>query len=108
MSTLLITYTGEPSTRFDREYYVNIHLPLVMKGWGPYGLESLAAFFPAGHGAGTIAICVCKFRDEAAIVASLGSQATEDVMGDIPHFTDASPSRSRVVPFENLPYEQSE
>ena len=106
MSTLLMTYAGERSTHFDREYYVNIHLPSVMKGWGPHGLESLAAFFPAGHGAGTVAICVCKFRDEAAIVASLGSQATENVRADIPHFTDASPSRSRVVPFEDLPHEE--
>ena len=62
-----VTYQGTPETRFDRTYYVERHLPLVMQAWGRYGLESVAAFFPAEGREGTIAICECRFRDAAAI-----------------------------------------
>ena len=98
MTTLLVTYAGDANTRFDRDYYANTHLPLVREAWGPHGLETIAAFFPAGDGAGTIAVCVCGFRDEAAMNGALGSSQTPRVMADVEHFTDVKPSQSRAVP----------
>ena len=98
MTTLFVIYPGDAGTRFDRDYYVNIHLPLAREAWGPHGLETLAAFFPAGDGDGTIAIAACGFRDEAALKAALASPQTPRVMADIPRFTDAKPSQSRAVP----------
>ncbi len=47
MTTMYVTYPGDASTRFDRDYYVRHHVPLVMECWGPLGLESCAAFWPA-------------------------------------------------------------
>ena len=46
MINVFVTYPGTASTRFDREYYAEKHLPLVDRVWGPHGLESTAAFFP--------------------------------------------------------------
>ncbi len=97
MTNLFVTYPGDAQTRFDREYYVSTHLPLVQEAWGPHGLETIAAFFPAGEGAGTVAVCVCGFRDEAAMQAAVGSPQTPRVMADVKHFTDAKPSQSRAV-----------
>ena len=91
MITVFVTYPGTASTRFDREYYVEKHLPLVGRVWGPLGLESSAAFFPSGDGSGTIAVCVCQFRNELALRASLEDPATKSVMDDVQHFTDAKP-----------------
>ena len=99
MTTMYVTYAGDAGTRFDRDYYVANHLPLVMEAWGPHGLDAVAAFFPAGDGAGTIAVCMCGFRDEAAMSAALASPQTGRVMADVRHFTDVEPSRSRAVPF---------
>ena len=98
MQTLYVIYPGDPTTRFDREYYINSHLPLVMKSWSRYGLESVAAFFPEGSGEGTIAMCACCFRDEQAIRDALASPEVPGVMADLPHFTDAQPRRSISVP----------
>lgn len=95
MTTLYVTYPGDAGTRFDRDYYVAGHMPLVMACWEPYGLESCAAFFPPVDGAGTIAICECKFRDEAALKAALAAPETPRVMADLPKFTDAKPAQSR-------------
>ncbi len=99
MTTLYVTYPGDAATRFNREYYVRTHLPLVMKAWGAYGLETAAAFFPSSDGAGTIAVCICGFRDDAAIRAALASPGTGGVMADVKNFTDAEPSRTRAVLF---------
>ncbi len=98
MTTLYVTYPGDAGTRFDRDYYVRHHLPLVMACWGPLGLERCAAFWPADADAGTIAIAECKFRDEAAFHAALASPDTPRVMADVPRFTDAKPSQALARP----------
>lgn len=98
MTTLYVTYPGDADTHFDRAYYLAHHVPLVMASWGPLGLQSCAAFWPADDGAGTIAIAECKFRDEAAMRAALASPETPKVMADIAHFTDAKPAQSVASP----------
>ena len=99
MQLLYVTYPGDSTTRFDRNYYVHSHLPLVMEKWRRYGLESVAAFFPEGSGEGTIAICACCFRDEQATRNAMTSPEVREVMADLIYFTDAQPSRSISVPF---------
>ena len=93
-----VTYAGTPETRFDRAYYVQRHLPLVLEAWRPHGLEGVAAFFPAVPAAGTIAVCECRFREDAAVEASFASPETPRVMADVAHFTDAAPARTRAAP----------
>ena len=93
-----VTYRGTPDTRFDRDHYVHRHLPLVLDAWRPHGLEGVAAFFPTIATAGTIAICECQFRDDAAVEASFASPETPRVMADVARFTDAAPARARAVP----------
>lgn len=93
-----VTYQGAPETRFDRDYYVRHHLPLVMNSWQPYGLESAIAFFPATNEPGTIAICECRFRDQAAAEAAFAGPEAPTVMADVKHFTDIKPARLRGLP----------
>jgi uncharacterized protein (TIGR02118 family) len=99
MTILYVAYRGDAETRFDRDYYVGIHIPLVMEAWEPHGLESCAAFFPAGHGAGTIAIAECRFRDKASLQAAFDCSETARVMADVSNFTDVEPSRLRAESF---------
>lgn len=100
MVTIYVTYEGDTKTRFDRDYYVRTHLPLVRQAWGALGLLSADAYFPAEAVTGMIALCECRFRDEAAIDAALSSSATPAVMADVVNFTDALPRRCRVGPFQ--------
>lgn len=97
-ATLYVTYAGDAGTRFDRDYYVKNHLPLAMEAWGPHGLLSAAAYFPAITGPGTIAIAELRFRDDAAVAASLAAPESAHVMADVPHYTDASPALLRATP----------
>ena len=52
--TVYVTYSGSAGARFDRTWYVERHLPLVMTSWSQYGLEEVRAFFPAPT-------CACRF-----------------------------------------------
>lgn len=49
-ATIFVTYPGDATTRFDRDYYIQAHMPLVRDAWRPYGLLASAAFFPTGDG----------------------------------------------------------
>ena len=97
-----VTYSGDKTARFDREYYVQTHLPLVRKVWGHVGLEAIDAFFPADTGAGFIAIAVCRFRDAAAFQAAFAEPGTAEVMADVQHFTDIEPARFQLGPITAL------
>ena len=94
---IYVTYEGEPTSRFDRDYYVQQHLPLVLKAWRQYGLESVSAFFPAIEHAGTVALCECRFRDDAAMETAFASPESSDVMADVRRFTNLSPTRARAL-----------
>ena len=98
MITMYVTYAGNAGTQFDRDHWINVHLPLVREAWEPHGLLSAGGFFPSGDGGGLIAICPCVFRDEAAMDAALASPATKRVMDDVKNVTAVVPARSRAVP----------
>ena len=95
---MYVTYAGDASTEFDRDHWIDVHLPLVREAWTPYGLVSAGGFFPSGDGGGLLAICPCVFRDEAAMQAALASPETERVMDEVRKVTAVVPVRSRAVP----------
>jgi uncharacterized protein (TIGR02118 family) len=95
MTTMFVTYTGDSTTRFNREYYVNTHLPLVMDAWGPHGLRSATAYFPATDAAETIAIAICEFANDASVDAALACPRSDEVMADVRIFTDSEPTQHR-------------
>lgn len=93
MANAIMIATCSGGSFFDRDYYVDVHLPLALECWQKYGLESASAFFPRDSDAPDVSIGIYKFRDEAAIHAALASSETEAVMADVLRFTDASVSR---------------
>ena len=98
MVTFYVTYAGDESVLFDRDYWINQHMPLVRKIWEPYGLVSTGGFFPCGDGGGILAICPCVFTDEAAIHAALAAPETKRVMDDIKNFTSIEPHHNVARP----------
>ena len=95
-ATLFVTYPQNAGTRFDREYYLAEHLPLVTAAWSPYGMLTASALFPEGR-TEIIAAAVCRFRDADAIDSALASPRTPEVMADVANFTDAVPTQHRAV-----------
>jgi hypothetical protein len=93
-STLIVTCSG--GTYFDRDYYVDVHLPLAFACRQPHGLEAASAFFPRDADAADVSVGIYRFRDEDALHAALAS--AEAVMADLPRFTDAAVSRIVGIP----------
>lgn len=94
-----VTYHGTSQDRFDRDYYITAHLPLVIRAWSQYGLLGVTAFFPAPAQEGTVALCECIFRDECAVEAAFASPEASAVMADVLRYTALAPRRLRAVAF---------
>lgn len=95
MARLFVSYPAGEAARFDRDYYVVTHLPLVEKEWGPTGLQTAQAFFPVQPDAADVAVAILTFVDDEAVAACLASPAAAAVMGDVSNFTDIAPQISR-------------
>ncbi len=98
MTSFIVAYEGDASARFDRDHFVARHIPLVRKSWRPHGLVNGSAFFPAGDGAGLVALALCEFRGEAAMRGALASAESPAVMDDVPRYTDIKPAQSMGAP----------
>jgi uncharacterized protein (TIGR02118 family) len=98
MTYAILTVTCSGGTYFDRDHYVDVHLPLALACWRQYGLESASAFFPRDANSADVSVGLYRFRDEDALHAALASPETAAVMADVPRFTDASVSRTVGTP----------
>lgn len=96
MISLVVSYPRSAGGHFDADYYVAQHLPLVREAWGPHGLDSIEAYFPAGGEGDILAMAVCTFADQAAIDTAFAAPRTGEVMADVPNYTNLIPSRSRL------------
>ncbi|MFS2108056.1 EthD family reductase [Sphingomonas sp. Sphisp140] len=94
MAHAILTVTCSGGTYFDRDHYVDVHLPLALACWQPHGLESASAFFPRDADAADVSVGIYRFRDEDALHAALASAETAEVMADVPRCTDATVSRT--------------
>lgn len=93
--TITVLYPNTRGSRFDLDYYLKTHIPLVEKNWGGKGLTSTKLL----KGAGTPdpntpapyqVIAILAFESLAAFQAA-AKQTGATVVGDIPNFTDVTP-----------------
>ena len=100
-ATLILRYTGTARDRFDRDYYLTQHMPAVAREWTPLGLLSARAFFPdpAADAPGTVCICECAFRDEAAAKTAFAAPCAKELVADIANFTDLPMTPAILAPF---------
>ncbi len=91
MATLVVTYSLTAEARFDADYYLATHIPLVREKWAPFGLIEAIVHLPDQPKPAYAAVAVLRFRDKDAITAALGSPEARAVFGDVPNFTDIAP-----------------
>lgn len=96
MGVVMVSYPAADGARFDREYYVAAHLPLVKRVLTPHGLVAAEAYFPDDEASPTLAVAVLRFRDAAARDSALGHPDAGEAFADIPNFTDAQPTAARM------------
>jgi uncharacterized protein (TIGR02118 family) len=93
-TTVTVMYPNTPGSKFDMDYYLASHIPLVDKLWGPKlisvrAIKGLATPDPATPVPfQVIAILEMESPD---VLQQLIAEHGQEVMGDIPKFTDVEP-----------------
>lgn len=93
-----VTYTKTEDYFFDKEYYNNHHIPLIMGLWKPYGLVSADAFYPNGIASETVAICECIFKNTEAFEKAIALSEVEKLGSDVVNFTNLLPHQYIIKP----------
>ena len=93
--TVTVMYPNDEGSKFDMDYYLGTHGPLVHKNWDDKGLNSLKVI----KGLATPdpktpppyqVVAILDFESLEAFQGAVAAGGAE-VMGDIPNFTDVTP-----------------
>ncbi len=93
--TATVMYTNTPGSKFDMDYYMGSHFDLVGKLWGPKLLSVRAIKGVATPDPNTPppyqVIAILEFESTEDLRVAMEEHG-EEVMGDIPNFTDVTPA----------------
>lgn len=93
MGVLVVSYPAEAGNRFDADYYLATHMPLVEKHWAPRGMTGARPLIGGAGPAGRLAAMVLiDFAPGTAIDALLADPASAPVFADVANFTDIAPA----------------
>ena len=95
MVVVAVMYPGSGGEKFDHEYYMAKHMPLVHKRWDGMGLQG-AEVLRGMPGPGDAkpafnVMTLLRFASADAFKAASDAHGAE-LFGDIPNFTDAKPT----------------
>ena len=103
MLVVTVMYPNTDGSKFDRDYYVNTHIPLVDRHWTGHGyqgaelIEGLGGGGP-GEPATYQVMAILRFDDMDAFQNCLG-RGGEEIMADVANFTDVQPILQVSQPF---------
>jgi uncharacterized protein (TIGR02118 family) len=89
-----VIYSLAPGQKFDLDYYMKSHIPLVAARLEPVGLKSTKVLHGIGSPGGAAAaklIALLDFESLETFGAAMEKHGGE-ILGDIPNFTDSQPS----------------
>ncbi|WP_298214540.1 EthD family reductase [Acidocella sp.] len=91
MIAITVIYPYQPDYHFDFDYYLNKHMPLVEKRWGPMGLgkTTVLAGQPGPDGKPPLyaVMTIIEFESAEAFQKAAAAHGGE-LFGDVPNFTN--------------------
>jgi uncharacterized protein (TIGR02118 family) len=94
MIKISVMYPNSPGTRFDHDYYRDKHMPLIKRRMGAglkyYTVDKGLAGGEPGAPAAFVGMCHLLCDSLEVYQSSFGPHA-EEILGDIPKFTDRKP-----------------
>ena len=89
---ILVTVMYPSGPKFDQDYYLKTHMPLVRERWSGLGLHDATVVFgqstPTGDVAPFQVIALLKFESADAFAKAAAAHGAE-IFADIPNFTEA-------------------
>jgi uncharacterized protein (TIGR02118 family) len=95
MIRVSVSYPNQPGARFDVDYYLNHHMPMVEKKLAPHGLTSWTVDKGLSGGApGSSPDLLIQGRFDIESIEGLQAGLAAEgasIMADIPNYTDIRP-----------------
>ena len=93
-ATIMVLYENVQGARFDLDYYMKTHMPLVGEKFAPFGLKAWRVVQSAGALDGSPAAfrvaALLEFDTVDQFRRAAAAEGTA-VFGDVPNFTDIKP-----------------
>jgi uncharacterized protein (TIGR02118 family) len=87
---VLVVYPRNKDSKFDKEYYLATHMPLVEKHWKKHGLKSYAVTELNADGPYSYSV-VMEFESYEGFGAAGADPNTKEVMDDVKNFSNEQP-----------------
>ncbi|WPG98084.1 Hypothetical protein R9X50_00087000 [Acrodontium crateriforme] len=87
-ATVTVLYPA--GAKFNMDYYLSTHMPLVKEKWGPDGLTSYKVL-KFNDNAPYSVQATLEFESLEAFQKAAGGPHTAEILGDVPNFSDKEP-----------------
>jgi len=85
---VLVSFLYPATQKFDMNYYLTSHVPLVEKQFTPHGLQKWQVVKPEPDNL-YVAQCILYFKDQKGYEEAIAGAA--NIMADVPNYTDVQP-----------------
>jgi uncharacterized protein (TIGR02118 family) len=87
---VIVAYPRNKDSKFDKEYYLSTHMPLVAKYWKKHGFKSYTVTELNADGPYTYSV-VMEFESYEGWGAAGADPNTKEVMEDVKNFSNEQP-----------------
>lgn len=94
MVKVSVLYPGKPGSRFDADYYLNVHMPMAVRLLGPAMKSITAEIGVSGEAPGSpapFAAIACFTCDSNEAFVQAFMPVADQLQADIPKYTDIEP-----------------
>ncbi|KAH6866239.1 hypothetical protein B0T10DRAFT_468057 [Thelonectria olida] len=90
--TVTVVFPNESDAKYDIDYYVTKHMPLIQERWGKYGVTSWSAtkFTDGLDGSPSLYAfgSVVNWDNADQVKTAFAGPEVAEIMGDVPHFSN--------------------
>lgn len=93
--TVTVVFPNEPDAKYDIEYYMAKHMPLIETRWGKYGIKSWSATKYSNGIDGSPPLyafgSVVTWDNEEQVKTAFTGPEVGEIMADVPNFSNKQP-----------------
>ncbi|KAH9907526.1 hypothetical protein F4778DRAFT_722317 [Xylariomycetidae sp. FL2044] len=89
-ATVSVIYPA--GTKFDMDYYLATHMPLVQAKWAPFGLKGWKVAHYTNEDAPYCVQAIMEWEDASNWAKASGGQEAKEIFDDVAKFSDKKPS----------------